>query len=220
MPRGKHLEWDDAWIEARWDSVRNWLTLCREYNETHGTDRKYNTFKAHCNRELGLNYHYTEEQKGWLKENFPHLGRCKTSVEFEKKFGQYRSPQAIKIYCNKVLGLRVTRERKAEIAVENTGRHHPVGTVMIVGNNGLCEKTECGWERIADRVVGKAPSGYRIVHLDGDITNNRIENLKHLSFAHCALMTRYNFWSSNPEITETAIKWCDLHETVRSKENG
>lgn len=211
MPVGIRIDYDDKWIMERWEETHNWLTLCNAYNEAHGTSIGYSTFKAHCNR-MGLNYHYTEEQNEFLCKTYPHRGRVVTAELFNKKYGTHKTPAAIHKQCQSNLGLRVTKERKAQRAIENTGRFHEVGTVMIKGNHGLCEKTANGWVRLADTVIGKAPKGHRIIHLDGDITNNTKDNLMHMSFAHCALMSRYGFWSDTPLVTQTGAVWCDLYE--------
>lgn len=220
MPRGVYQTYDDEWILERWEQTHNWSVLCQEYNKAHDTDFKYSTFKSHCNRELNLNYHYSDEQNKWLIDHFPDLGRVKTAKAFNERFGTTKSPGAIKLHCNRNLGLFASEQRKKDRAIENTGRYYTIGTVKIMGNNGLCEKTLNGWERVADKVIGKAPRSHRIIHLDGNILNNDVENLVHLNYVQCALMTRYNFWSSDPLITKTGIRWCDLHETIRNQERG
>ena len=218
MSAGINIPYDDEWILSRWGGVRNWAVLCREYNAAHGSNIGYNTFKSHCNRELGLNYHYSEEQDEWLKENYPHLGRRKTTEAFNKRFKTNKTAQAIKLHCNKNLNLRVTEERRKQVPVENSGRSHPIGTVMVKGNYGVVEKTANGWERITDRVIGKAPKGCRTIHLDGDILNNDASNLVHMSFERCALMTRYELWSVHSTITKTGIKWCELYEKIKGED--
>lgn len=207
------IEYDDKWIAERWECTHNWLTLCREYNSAHGTSIGYNTFKSHCNRELSLNYHYSDEQEKWLKENYPKLGRVECSRLFNEKFGTTKSVNAVKIKCIS-MGLKVSEARLKAKAIENTKRYHEIGTVKVMGNNGLCEKTENGWERVADKVIGKAPKGHRIVHLDGNILNNDIENLQIASFTTCGYMTANNLWSEHPKITESGLIWCKLAEAL------
>ena len=219
MPKGVRIAYDDEWIADRWEQTHNWLTLCNEYNEAHGTGINYHTFKSHCNRELALNYHSSAEQIEWLKETYPKFGRVETCRMFNEKFGTTKSAQAIKFVCLQ-MGLKVSEERLKAIAIENTGRYREIGTVRVMGNQGLCEKTEDGWERIADRVIGKAPKGYRTIHLDGNIYNNSKENLRHLSWSQCGRMTREGFWSEHPQITESGILWCELKEAMERRANG
>lgn len=215
---GIAFDYDDEWILEHWDKVRNWAVLLRMYNEEHGTNFKYTTFKSHCNRELGLNYLYSDEEISWIIENYPKLGRVKATEEFNKIFSYKRTENAIH-KCAVKLGLKVTKERLKEKAIENTGRYHPIGTIINKGKSwGVCIKTEEGWKRLSDLAIGKAPKGYRTVHLDGDITNNHPDNLMHVDFASCALMTRYDFWSSSPLITKTGIVWTDCYKELLRKE--
>lgn len=216
MPKGIKVIYDDAWIAERWEVTHNWSTLCRDYNDAHGTSIGYNTFKSHCNRELALNYHYSEEQIEWLKVNYPKFGRVETCRKFNEKFGTTKSVQAIKIKCVQ-MGLKVSEERLKARAIENTKRFHAIGTVKMMGNNGLCEKTENGWERIADRVIGKAPKGHRVIHLDGNAFNNDKANLRIASFATCGRMTRNRFWSEHPAITQSGLIWCELASVLNGE---
>lgn len=213
------ITYDDKWIADNWQKYRNWLRLCNAYNEVHGTDIKYNTFKSHCNRECSLNYHYTDEQKQWLINNYPHLGRVKCAKEFNRIFSDSRTPQAIKVECKK-LGLYVTDSRKKERAIENTGRYHENGTVVSGSNGESYIKTENGWKRVKDLVYGDKPDGYILVHLDNDVTNNSVNNIRAISRSVNARMTANKFWSEDPDITKSGILCCELEEFLKEENYG
>lgn len=212
----KH-EWDDEWIIERWDSVRNWLTLRNEYNKAHGTNIGYNTFKRHCNGFLFLDYHYTNEQEEWLIENYPKYGRKKTAELFEKKFGEKRSPQAIKTRCGRFLGLTVTEERMREVYTENgLANAYEIGRVSKQDRD-MWIKTEDGWVKLKKVVYGDVPDGYVIVHLDGDRTNCEKENLYAIPRSITGKMSGYKFWSENRDITKTGILVCQLEDALNRK---
>lgn len=213
------ITYDDEWIADNWQKYRNWLRLCDAYNETHGTDIKYNTFKSHCNRECSLNYHYTDEQKQWLINNYPHLGRVKCAKKFNRIFNDSRTPQAIKVECKK-LGLYVTDSRKKERAIENTGRYHENGTIVSGSNRESYIKTENGWKRVKDLVYGDKPDGYILVHLDNDVTNNSVNNIRAISRSVNARMTANKFWSEDPDITKSGILCCELEELLKEEDYG
>lgn len=109
--RKKPVIYNDVWILENWEKYLNWLSLRNEYNRVHDTDIGYTAFKSHCNRKLGLNFMYTKEQKKWLVDNYPNLGRVKAARQFNKVFGTNKSSGAIKVQAQK-LGLKVTSNRK------------------------------------------------------------------------------------------------------------
>ena len=213
------MSYDDGWIIDNWQKYRNWLRLCNAYNEAHGTDIGYSTFKSHCNRECRLNYHYTDEQKQWLVDNYPHMGRVKCAKEFNRIFGETRTPQAIKVECKK-LGLCVTNSRKKERAIENTGRYHEIGTVIRGSHGEDYVKTESGWKRVKDVVYGNKPDDCILVHLDNDVTNNDAENIRAISRSVNARMTANKFWSKDPNITKAGILCCELDELLKEESYG
>ena len=214
MGAGIPITYDDEWIVTNWQDFRNWKKLCEAYNEVHGTDIGYNTFKSHCNRELVLNYHYTQEQQEWLIENYPHLGRVKTAKAFNNKFNENRSAQAIKFICSR-LGLRVTEQRKQEIGVENSGRWHPLGTVVKKQHGEPYVKTEDGWKRLKDIEFGDKPRGHVIAHLDNNPDNYSRENLIAIPRSISVKMSKNKFWSEEPVITKTGILCLTLEEALK-----
>ena len=217
---GKHsapVSYDDEWILAHWESVRNWKTLCEKYNVSHGMNLKYSTFKAHCNLGLGLNYHYSDEQFQWLRENYPVYGRVKCAEMFAEKFHEEKSPGAIKCQCLR-MGLKVNSERRKERAVENTGRFHPVGTIRPMAHGEPYVKTENGWVPVKNEVIGKQ-EGKIIVFLDGNQNNVSRENLMHTTRAVSARMTKNKFWSECGEITKTGILCCELENLLDGGKN-
>lgn len=214
MGVGIPIAYDDEWITDNWNKVRNWQKLCESYNRIHETEIKYNTFKSHCNRELALNYHYSDEQIAWLKQNYPALGRIKCAEKFNKRFGENKSAQAIKLACQK-MGLRVTEERRKARAIENTRQViYEIGEVVIKTHGEPYMKTNDGWVRVKTINYGNVPKGHIIIHLDGDPENCKRENLMAIPRSTSARMTKNGFWSENSEITKTGVICCKLEEII------
>lgn len=214
MGAGIPIAYDDEWIINNWQGFRNWKKLCERYNQDHGTNIGYNTFKSHCNRELAINYHYSNEQIEWLKKNYPVFGRIKCTEEFNKKFDENRTVNSIKVVCVR-MGLKVTEERRKVIPIENYGTVvHEIGKIVTGTHGEPYVKTENGWIRVKNLNYGKIPDGYIIIHLDGNPRNCRRENLKAISRSISARMTKNNFWSKSPEITKTGVLCCTLDEIL------
>ncbi len=208
MGAGIPIAYDDDWIVSNWKAYMNWSKLCKAYNEVHNTTINYNTFKSHCNRELSLNYHYSAEQIAWLRENYLRYGRTCTK-EFNRIFHETKSPDAIKHQCNR-LGMRVSAERRKKTAIENTGRCHPIGTIVRRIHNEPYIKTETGWKRVKDINYGNKPEGHIIIHLDGDVNNYDKSNLLAIPRNVNAKMTLNRFWSQFPEVTKAGVLCCEL----------
>ena len=225
MSRGIYFEYNDKWIFEHREVYTNWKDLCTVYNETFGTNYCYNTFKSHCNREMRLrsDIPYTEEQDKWLIENYPKLGRNKTTAEFNKQFHTNKNVSSRRIHCIR-LGLKVSDERKRIRAVENTNRYHEPGTIVKKDHDYLFIKKPDGkWEQlqrfIFSNSVGCIPKDHIIVFLDGNKQNFEPRNLVAIPRKYSAIMTKNNFWSEFSEITETGIKWCELYEVLSKSDN-
>ena len=220
-----YLEYNDKWIINHKDEYTNWKDLCAAYNKTFGTDYGYNTFKSHCNRKLKLHRDilYTAKQDKWLMENYPNLGRVKTTEEFNKKFNTNRNSNGIKIHCTR-LGLKVSDERKREVAIENTGRYHKPGTIVKKNHGYLFIKTSDGkWEQlhrfIFSNNVGSIPKDSIVIFLDGNKQNFEPSNLAAIPRKYSSIMTKNNFWSDFSEITKSGIKWCELYDVLSKESN-
>lgn len=213
------VRYDDEWIVAHRASAQNWRAVCNEYNKAHGTYVNYNTFRSHCNiiglNRIDINFRYSDEQIEWLKENYPILGRVKTTKAFNEKFKDNKTSRAIGRKCI-LMGLRVTEGRKKERAIENTGRYHEVGTVSIGANGDPYVKKESGWIPVKYIVAGKQKEKI-LVHLDGDKSNNSLKNLTFITRKVSARMLENRFWSKNPEITRTGIICCELEQALKEK---
>ncbi len=207
------ITYDDEWIHAHTKGYKHWGKLCKEYNEAHGTSILPNTFRAHCNRELSLNNHYTEAQIKWLKENYPKLGKNETAKQFNKLFETDKTENAIKRYCVR-MGVTVTEKRRRQRAIENTGRYHEIGEITKGRNGEPYLKTEDGWVRVKNLVYGEVPKGYNIVHLDGDVNNCDRDNLYAVKRQVAARMTANKLWSKVDVVTKTGIMCCELEDLL------
>lgn len=169
-----------------------------------------------------MNNKYTKEQDNWLKENAPKLSRKGATDLFNAKFNQCRSESSIKVHCNKILKIGFRN-----IKYDNS---LPIGTERIRGGyiwvkikDDMPKPGEyagyINWKQKAqivyESVYGKIPDNYLIVFLNRDTLDCRIENLYAISPRVNREMSKKNWWSSNPELTLTAIKWCELFYALK-----
>lgn len=217
-------DYDDSWILTNWEDYRNWKSLCIAYNALFGTDIGYNTFKSHCNRELGLTFVYSKEEEDWLRQNYPKLGRIKCAAEFNKVFDTNRTANGIAAKCKK-MKLVVSDDRRKRLAIENTGRYHEPGTILDKGRGYLFIKRSDGrWVQLQRYVAGAddlSPDTV-VIFLDGNKRNLDPENLMAIPRSYLGPMSKNGFWSEFPEVTKTGLIWCELKDVLQkcSRDTG
>ena len=113
----------------------------------------------------------------------------------------------------------------AERIRESGSQHKKLWFVKV--SNEICSgenrvRAAYQWEKkhllLWRNAYGEIPKGYKIAFLNGDTLDCRLENLYMISDAAHMLMVKYDLYSSEPEITKTAILLCELMIAMRNKE--
>lgn len=166
---------------------------------------------------------FTPEHDAWFRERAGLLSIKDMTEQFNQTFGENRSEGVVKVHCNRELGIRFLGNRRNNF-------WFPIGTEKIrsgyiwvkvadeVPENG--EKSAWSNWRQKSHVVweqhhGTIPPGHTIVFLDGDHMNTNIENLYAVSGRVLREMSKKSWWSSDPDRTLAAIKWCELFYTIK-----
>lgn len=169
---------------------------------------------------------YTAEQDVWLRENAPKMSRKKATELFNEVFSESRSEGAIKVRCNKILGIGFAR---VQFGMAN-GSALPIGTervrsgyvwVKVQGEkpNGGKAAGYANWKQKAqivyEKTYGEIPKGHLVVFLNRNTLDCRPENLYAVSPQVNREMSKKSWWSKDPELTLTAIKWCELFYAIK-----
>ena len=221
--------YDDEWIIAHKGKYKYWSEMYTDYMAAHPNEEHTCGAFTQRTRKLGLNRHYTPEQDDWLRENYPHMGASEAYQVFCETFGVMKGYQGFKTHITD-LGLKVSAQRQYE-ADQNNGRREnvPIGTIGIRTHkqrNGKIVQDKwiktgegtAGWMPLSHYIMGKPQKGQRIIHLDGDNLNDDPDNLAVIDLSMCAMMTGNGFWSDDPHITKTALKWCELKMTINKED--
>ena len=210
-----YVGFDDEWILSHWKEYRRWTDMYEDYKKVypdihHSTDN----FRRHCNIDLHLARTYTPEQDEWIRENYPNKGCAACYEEFQKLFGVEKGYCGFRSHVTD-LGLRVTKERQ-KIADANNGNHEkkPNGSVRKNARGQWFIKRNGKWIPMARDAVSEIPKGHTVVHLDGNLDNNSVDNLAVVSRKTIARMTHNHFWSKDPVITKTGILCCELENAL------
>ena len=167
---------------------------------------------------------FTPEHDAWFRERDGLLSVKDMTEQFNQAFGESRTVGVVKVHCNRELGIRFLGNRR-------TNYWFPIGTEKIrsgfiwvkvsdkVPENGeksgwinWRQKSHVVWEQHHGTMP---PAGHTIVFLDGDHMNTNIENLYAVTWRVLREMSKKSWWSSDPDRTLAAIKWCELFYAIK-----
>ena len=173
----------------------------------------------------------TEEMEQFLKAHYPIYGAKKTAEAFNKRFNQKRSVHTIKeksmqlgAYLNEESFAKYREDTTKILIAYNKTNAYEVGAIGRQSNGTYRIKVgEGAWVSIGkylyEKYIGKVPSGYQVIYLDGNKENREPSNLEMVPVSYQALMNKLCLRSSDREITKTSVKWCELHEVLRKQTN-
>lgn len=166
---------------------------------------------------------YTDEQKQFLLKYGADLPTVDLTAALNAEFNTTHSNGSVRT-VTKRLGVRKSAKCYATKGVK-MGK--PIGTTAIVNgykyikvgfSNGGFYKD---WRREIDieyeKAYGNIPNGYMVVTLDNNKLNASPQNLCAIPKSVAARMANghgKSFWSEFPEVTKTAIKLCELADTI------
>lgn len=216
----------DAWLREHNSPAMTIRELTSKYNHVFGESRSDDVMKSHCREVLGLkraDRGYTAEMDEWLCENAPTHSAKDTAWLFNKHFNANRSTEAIKVRCNKILktGFKnIKNDTSKQVGTEVLRSGYVWVKVARKKPRPGERSAEINWRPKAHIVWEKhygqmPPSGHTIVFLDGNRQNVVIENLYAVSGVVNREMSKKSWWSTNGELTLTAIKWCELLYAVK-----
>jgi hypothetical protein len=187
-------------IENAYGITRKELT--DRFNVRFSTDKSVLTIKSWCNnRKL---YSGTE---GKFKKNSNPWNKGKTGDAYTSHYGL----EKIMNTCQKMH----EANRTAVIGEERIIRGVP-HIRMVTGRANRYDI----WKRkrlvVWESVHGAIPKGHCVVHLDGNRLNCDLSNLTCIPKQYMTLLSKNQWFAKNPIITETAIKWCELHYACKS----
>ena len=154
--------------------------------------------------------YYEENEKQWLRENYPVLGVKETTRQFNEKFDHNKNEIAIKRYCRHHLGVGVPKERRYAT------RTSPIGYTYKNCRGEWKVKTENGWIPLS-HLHKEVPKGSVAIHLDRDADNNDPENIVIVKNGIQTVLRNSGLWSEDPQITSVAITWAELYQLMRKE---
>lgn len=181
---------------------------------------------------IGYGKAYSEEENQWLINNIDNYSYPELTKLFNEKFN--RNLKSVSDHCIKSLKLHksvnngcmnkgrkdfvnrlpIGTERTAnrgEVYIKISDNYIEGRTPTIAHNPNFKLKKEIIWES----VHGPKPEGCIIVFLDMNKENFDIDNLYCIPRKIGLMLSKNKWWSSDKDVTLTAIKWCELFYAIR-----
>lgn len=184
---------------------------------------------------------WTSDHDKWLIEHDAEFEtRSDILAAFNKAFDVSITLRSIDARCRR-LGLH----RKQGYKPRRDGHNYkslPLGAevIRVTGqtrkkiwfvkvSDNLCSgkdksKAPYNWEKkhllVWRKANGDIPKGCKVVFLNNDTLDCRLENLYLTTDAVHMMMIKYGWYSENPEITKTALKCCELELLTKKVTNA
>lgn len=183
---------------------------------------------------MKAHHHYTVEEKQWIFSQDPSLTYAELTDLFNSHFGtdvgkysisdlKKRNPDMPSRKAN----MNRTKFRNGPKAKYKIGDEIikagyiwvKVNDLYFPGDKMTNSDYQKNWRRKQDIVWesehGPIPDGWFLIFLDKDKTNCNIDNLYLVNRKIHAVMSKNRWYFEIPEITKTALKWCELYYSIK-----
>lgn len=236
----KYTAEEDAFLREN-VHLHTYPELVDLFNRTFGKTATYNGLQQHCTKTLGLkpyraNYHeYTDREKEWLMEHIDNGTLAELTEMFNAEFDVTVPRHSISDMCFKVLKLKKVHNKGRFEKGGGNSLTYPIGAerkydgywYVKVDDKYHEGKTTSkmfreNWKQkqvvVYEQAHGKIPDGHFVVFLDTDRENFAIDNLYCIDRKTLAVMNSKSWFKTDPALTLTAIKWCELHYALKEME--
>lgn len=220
-------------MRHRWTTEeKEYLIQHQEMNRSELTERFNHEFNLEltynqiikCLNSLGIttNYrrYFSQEERDFLIENqASYSSLSELTAAFNRVFGTDCDYNQI---CHQLNRVGIHREPNAHAA--HAAVTHPVGYCRK-GSRGerMIKVADGRWVReyiaVWESHHGIVPADHIVIHLDNDLANSSIDNLRCIPRKYLAIMCQNHWLSSNPQITLTGIAWCDMYFQAKEVRN-
>lgn len=216
-------EEEENWVRENYFEYESLEKLLEAFNKVFDRKRTLQGFSLHCQNVLKLKRYIppTEEENTWLIENVDKYTYNELTDEYNRIFGKDVSRSALESYTKRTLSL-IKKDPNKFISIPN-----PVGHTKKINGRTYIRVKEIDhslssknrgqstyvplakviWEKHHGK---KVPEDSQITFLNGNKEDFSIENLYCIKKKYLFYMIQNHWFSDNPDVTLTAIKWCEL----------
>lgn len=221
------------WIKDNYALYPTRQTLTDAFNTYFNSNRSVSAIGLAAVKLCGLRRNkrqlFTPEEDAWLIENYRLYRSDVLRDMFVEKFDHRSSTRGLITHCNAILRIESGRKdfRKGRtpdnILPVGSERTNKQGYTLVkvndnVGERGNSQTYHDNWKfkqiLIWEQHHGPVPDGYNVIFLDGDKSNFELTNLCCIPTKYMGVLAGNNWYTGDPDITATAIKWCEINEVI------
>ena len=179
-----------------------------------GIDCRFKKGGASYPRGVGYQHQFTKEQLKFIQDNVNN-SNLELARLFNQKFGTSLTPRQMYGAKNRhgitgaLRGTRAAQFYSGFMLGHKNKDEFPVGTVKKWGDYPMCKKDDKTWDKesrvVWEKAHGAIPDGCMIRHLDGNLENNKLENLVCISMAENGVINSQVNFGSDTELNKTNI---------------
>ena len=228
-----------CWIKDNYSVYPTRKTLTDAFNAYFNSNRSIYAIGLAAANLCGLRRHkrqlFTPEEDAWLTKNYPLYRSDILRDMFIEQFNHETSVRNLISHCNSTLHIESGRKTFKKGGVPDNIR--PIGSEYInkqgytlvkvndsKGEHGNSQTYRDNWKfkqiLIWERHHGPVPDGYNVIFLDGDKSNFDLSNLSCIPTKYMGTLAANRWYTGDPDITSTAITWCELNEVIGDFNKG
>ena len=222
MPKKVYNDEHFNWVISSFNKYQNSAEMAKDFECKFSIATSAEKMRSLCKRFNLLRnnqHHYTACQNEWLRQHHDTVSYSNLTKAFNLKFGTNVTSRAISGHCYQYLGLKSQDTEKFNN--KNAWNNLPIGTEHDTQRGIMVKSSKNKWELkaryIYEKHNGTLEKGYQITQLDGDKNNFNLDNLVKVPVKYMLMLNRNN-WLGKGEVSQTAIKFCELIYVMKDKE--
>jgi len=227
---GKH----HRWTAEEKDFLTETVSECRSSNEAaaafnarFGTNLSAEAVRTYARKYLGVKFtnakyrKYSAAEKAFIVENANKMTFAELQSGLFRISGRTAHITSVANFVEKTLGVRHGQMRKRHIGAE-TVKSDGYTYVKIAsdphgGGKNWIPKQRLVYEQFHNVRLGPE---FLVIFLNGNKLDFSKENLYAMPRRYVPFMTKNNWWSNDPQLTLTAIRWCELFYAIKEVGSG
>lgn len=241
MPKSEYTEEHKLFISSIANECCSYQELTQKFNNHFSLNKSVGALQQYCTKVCHIHVntdknktHFTDKQTQWLLDTYSSVNSyAELTKLFNQEFHTDKTISQISDKCCKGLKLKgmnnITKYKAGDLNQKEqlpigTIRKTPAGTYIKVKDDkgaNISGYAEPYWIPIQKKIwqdtFGKISDKCMVIFLDCNKNNLSLSNLYCIDRRISAVMAKNKWYSTNAELTLTAIKYCELFYKLKDR---